>query len=502
MHIPGFRNAPLRTIAIVLVLSSALQKNLAGAPATDQASSATPQRSTVQRSAPPPRQTNLPNRNVPQRTVTRPAVQPPHTGYPATRPEPHPPVPRPGPSVSRPPQRPPQPYHPPQAGPQNSHYPRSFPGEKVVHSSTSHAIYGRDGHLRSWSGNGMTLQRGPNGSRSVFVERADHSRIAVYPHGGGWVQRPFHVGGIEYGRRTYFMNGVANDRFYRSYPFHGLSLSIYAPVRYYPADFYGWAYRPWGRHVNFSWGWQTNPWYRYYGGAFAPYAYYTAPSMFLTDYLLSSSMDAAFRQNYGNPNIGVPQPIAPLPAVTKKEIDIEIQREMKELQQERDQQPGNPPSNAPSGSIASVLADYQPHTFVTGSEVLVVDSNGSECALTPGDSVRVLPPPPAEDTQTIDVKVAWGKGSQDCQAGSTVTVALQDLQEMENFMRATADQGLDKIRTEQAIGTIPPAPPGAGAPPTPQSFPNSAPPPDTNVQTELNMQSQEADRAEQTAPKP
>ena len=53
------------------------------------------------------------------------------------------------------------------------------------------------------------------------------------------------------------------------------------------------------------------------------------------------------------------------------------------------------------------------------------------------------------------------KGGNECQKSSTVTVQLTDLQEMQNSMRETIDQGLQDLQAKQGKGGLPPAPPSA-----------------------------------------
>jgi hypothetical protein len=225
--------------------------------------------------------------------------------------------------------------------------------------------------------------------------------------------------------------------------------------------------------------------------------------MWLADYVISNDMDAAYRQATGDGTApAAPPEIAPLPSDVKDQIDAEVQRDLLQLQHERDQQAGAQPINSPSGSLAETLSDRQTHTFVAGAEVTVVDSTRDTCELTPGDSVMFSPPPPAQNASTVDVTVVWSKGGQDCQTGKTLSVSIEVLQEMQTSMLATVDEGLDKLRAQQFRGRIPPAPPGASGPTFSPAFANAAPGPDSNAPAEVNSQSQEADRAEQSAPKP
>ena len=86
---------------------------------------------------------------------------------------------------------------------------------------------------------------------------------------------------------------------------------------------------------------------------------------------------------------------------------------------------------------------------------------------------------------------------QDCAKGSMVQVQVTDLQDMQNHMRETLDQGLAELQKKQGQGGIPAAPAAAAAAPRPTEFAQAAPPPDANVQTELSQQAKEAEQAEQ-----
>jgi hypothetical protein len=155
----------------------------------------------------------------------------------------------------------------------------------------------------------------------------------------------------------------------------------------------------------------------------------------------------------------------------------------------------------PPTAIGGVLDSYE-HTFVVGNKLFVVDQNGDECGLMPSDTVKYTPPPPANDAIAVDVAVTWSKDNQDCKSGRTVTVSLQDLQEMHNNMLATINQGADRIRAEQAQGKLPASPFQANGNATSQAFLSNAPPSDNNVQSELNVQALQAGRAETTTLQP
>ena len=100
------------------------------------------------------------------------------------------------------------------------------------------------------------------------------------------------------------------------------------------------------------------------------------------------------------------------------------------------------------------------------------------------------------NSASADLMVLSSRG-QDCRKGSTVSVALQDLQEMQNQMQATIDRGMGDLQSKQGQGGLPTLPQGsAGTIDSPYA---QAAQPDTNVASELTTVTQEADRAEQQA---
>ena len=81
---------------------------------------------------------------------------------------------------------------------------------------------------------------------------------------------------------------------YRSYYYGGHPYYGYYPAYYDNPGFYGWAYNPWAAPVAWGWGWGGAPWYGFYGGYFAPYAVYPSAAFWLTDYLISANLQAAY----------------------------------------------------------------------------------------------------------------------------------------------------------------------------------------------------------------
>ncbi len=346
---------------------------------------------------------------------------------------------------------------------------------------------------------GMDVHHGLNGGRSVRVERADHSRIVAERGGRGYVQHPYGFRGHEYGHRTYYEHGRAYDRFYRGYNYHGAYIEMYAPSFYYRPAFYGWAYNPWAVPIAYpiaAWGWAAAPWYGVYGGFFTPYPVYASASLWLTDYMISQSLAASYQaqadaqvqaQAMANP--------APLTPQVKDMISAEVQRQIA-LENSEAATAKTAEADPASSGIQRMLTDNVQHVFVAGKDLDVVDAVGTECPISEGDALQLTgQTAPNADAATLSVLAS--KGGKECPRGDTVSVPLPDLQDMQNHMRETIDQGMGELQAKQGKGGLPALPPSANAPPEKAVFAMDAPPPDPTAATQINQQWGEADKAEQ-----
>lgn len=376
----------------------------------------------------------------------------------------------------------------------------------------------------------MDIHHGLTGDRRVVVERADHTRIVAERGGGGYVQHPYSFHGHEFGHRTFYEHGRAYDRFYGRYPYRGGFLEVYAPARFYPVGFYGYAYAPWAAPVPYAWGWAAAPWYGYYGPYYAPYATYAAPNYWLADFVIAASLAAAFEARAA---AGEVTPVAPAPwlddapllsearwtstarwladqlvepahadslsatpmspevkQAVADEIKAAVDRERLAAQAGA-QEDGAPDKN----NIATLLSDGQPHVLVAGKSLDLTGSNGQECALTQGDVVKVTGPL-GDAADTVSATILASKGGAECLAATTVAVTIADLQDMENHLREQLDDGLDQLQKNQGKNGLPAAPAEAAGRAVPAAFAAAAPPPDASAKNEISQQISAADQAE------
>jgi hypothetical protein len=91
---------------------------------------------------------------------------------------------------------------------------------------------------------------------------------------------------------------------------------------------------------------------------------------------------------------------------------------------------------------------------------------------------------PKSSTSTADAVVLASKGGVECERAARVEIALNDLQEMQNHMRETIDQGMANTDAAKKAATVTPA------------FAAWAPPPDPNAAREIDQQQQIAAAAE------
>jgi hypothetical protein len=369
-------------------------------------------------------------------------------------------------------------------------------------ANNNEAHFRRDGSVREVRANNMTIVHGPAGTRRIESVRADRTRIVTNRAGHGFVERPYRAGGRDYYQRTYYSHNVAYTRVYRSYYYAGGYYPGYVPVRFYSQVFYGWAYSPWAAPVYYRWGWAGSPWYGYYGGYFTPYPVYSSPSLWLTDYLMAATLQDAYQERmdaaadaqggagYSNSYSGQ----TGLTPDVKQAIADEVHRQIQQENLDRQAVSQNSGADAAPAAGLPILSGNPPHVFVVSSN-LDVTAGGQECIITQGDVLQMNDNPPP-DALSADVQVMASKG-QDCPRGSLASVSLQDLQEMQNHMRATLDQGLGELQAHPGQGGLPKPPASALRDTVTAPYAASAPPVDTNAATELRQQAQEASQAEQ-----
>jgi hypothetical protein len=371
----------------------------------------------------------------------------------------------------------------------------------------------------------MHIEHGVHGGRRVVSEH-NGARVVTYGRHGGYVQRAYVTrGGRSYYSRSYYDHGHYRSVVYRGYYYGGRNYYGYYPGYYYNPGFYGWAYNPWASPVVWGigvggWGWGGSPWYGYYGGYFAPYPVYPSAAFWLTDYLISANLQAAYaaRQDAqadaaagaggggdsgggdsgggdnggGNaaPAASNSGPVALTPEVKQaiaEEVKAQLAAEQTAAAQPAASSGGGGQPAAASGEVPAAL-DPARRTFVVDTDLAVV-ADGQDCALTAGDVITRLTDTPDQD-QKVNVSVSASKQN-DCASGKQVAVNVDDLQEMHNHFQEQLDTGMKTLASKQGSGGIPKAPDtstkNTDVPP---------PPPDTSAAKTLDDQQKAADQTE------
>jgi hypothetical protein len=399
---------------------------------------------------------------------------------------------------------------------------RPAPGRQVSLKGGGTASIRPNGQIRSINRNGMHIDHGLNGSRRIESTH-NGARIVTTGRGRGYVQRPYVTrNGHAYVSRTVVINGRAYSHVYRSYGYGGHYYYGYRPAYYYGPAYYGWAYNPWPAPVYFGWGWGGAPWYGYYGGYFAPYPSYPSAAFWLTDYLLSASLQAAYQAQVAanaanaaavngaaggggdnaapqsDANAGGDAPAASSGAVTlTPEVKAAIAEEVKAqlaAEQAEAKQPAAPaasggaqPTQASTDEVPPAL-DPARRTFVVDND-LAVTGDGQECQLTQGDVITRITDTPDSDNK-VTVSVSSSKKT-DCAAGKQVGVTVDDLQEMHNHFQEQLDNGMKELASKQGSGGLPKAPDTST---TASDVP--PPPPDASAEKTLQDQQASADQVE------
>ena len=374
------------------------------------------------------------------------------------------------------------------------------PGRTVTARNGVVGRVDRSGQITSIRGNGITINRGAGGQRTIISQRSDHTRVVSFGSGRGFVDRPLIRNGRPYLQRTYVVNGRAYASVYRGSYYRGVVYYRYVPPFYFAPAFYGWAYRPWGLRVSFNWGW--GPWFGFYGYYFNPYPYYVGPSPWLTDYIISQQLQDAYNAGYNagqqsQPSAQPPPPdqssYAPLSPELKQAIADEVSAQLAAQNNaaSSNTQAAPPAAGAaPTDNVAPDALDPKTRTFIVSTPLAEQLSNGAECPLGSGDVLTRIDDTP-DANQNVQVLVSSSQAN-DCPSGSQLSVGVQDLQDMYNSFREKMDAGLNQLAQNQGKNGIPAAPAA-----TPMPNADGTAQPDSSAQADLQQQQQQAQAAEQ-----
>ncbi len=342
-------------------------------------------------------------------------------------------------------------------------------------------------------GNNMFVARAARGDRATLSLRNGGVMVVTFGHDRGFVQRPM-PGRQGYFQRTSVVNGQPAARVYRIGSYRGVIYFRPVPAVRYQPQFYQWAGSSWSSPVGYAWSGPQAQAAEAYSNYFTPSSSYSSPSAWLTDYVLSSSLQVAYQnhQEYpptpggAAPEQASTQP-APVSPEVKEAITQEVQAEVTQEQAEASQ--GG--AAAANGQAPPPVLDPNQRTVLV-SQSLDVPAGTATCALTAGDVVNrsgdnLLP------GNKVAVNVVSSKAG-DCPANTSTQIDLAVLQEMHNQFQEQIDAGLSTLASSEGSGGLPAGPVANGVP-----TPDGAAQPDRDVVATLAQQQSEADNAEATA---
>lgn len=384
---------------------------------------------------------------------------------------------------------------------------RVRPGDHVVRAAGAEISRNSEGRVRSIRASGMEIYHTGNGGRIITAEKADGTVAVVNQNGAGYIAQPYDYHGSSLGwsgwqfvERTYSANAGYPSKIgiYQRYTYYdSIVLDVYAPRLFYAPGFYGWAYDPWMQSALYSWGWNDEPWYAYFAAYFSASPSYGSPAFWLTDYMISQTLRYAYQDSAqadynaqpDGPAGGASEtsglnarpaslfrqsisaaPPDPLTPEVKADIADEVRREIA-LENSESNGPGGPPDPGSSGVERMVTEDV-PHVFVV-SAPLDLSSGGAECTVTEGDVLQLKPGTAPGAAAANAVVLASRSG--DCRKGAMVTVGMIDLQEMQNHMRQSIDDGLAQLRESEGREGLPPPPRSADTAPVESNWASAAP---------------------------
>lgn len=342
--------------------------------------------------------------------------------------------------------------------------------------------------------NKMVIDHGPRGGRMVENGRPGARVVSYGPH-RGFVERPLRPG---YMSRTYVRGGRTYAHVFREYRYHNMAYYRYVHGYYYDRRFYGWAVNRWGAPGHYAWSGIATPapWMGYYRGYFTPYPVYDSPDMWLTDYLITENLRLAYEneqaEREGQPPPPAPNPDPNAPTLSPK-VKEAIAAEVKEQLAAEQAAAAKPPvagnQGAPSGEEVPDALSPTIRVFVVASSLdLSTPDGGQPCSLSPGDVLMRLSDSP-DANQKVNASVQSSKQG-GCATGQTVSVSVQDLQEMHNHFQEQLDSGLGKLAENQAKGL--PTAPQAGGHPVPEGTAEPAP----EAESQLAAQDSDATKVE------
>jgi hypothetical protein len=307
----------------------------------------------------------------------------------------------------------------------------------------------------------MTIARGHHQEGHFEAQLSAGERVVGWGSHEGYVERPLPRGDSHFVQRTYIYGGRQTAAVYRTFDYHGITLAHYVPDRRYSKEFYEWAARPWPAHTHYMWGFRDQAWA-------APYRHhfdreYRDFAAWLADYLLVTTLwqeqidatGASYADISGSFYVGEnPEPYTgqdvaisnsgqaavyadPVDLPPTGPIEDQIRTNQKALAEKAEA-----PSSTPEADLKPVALDPRIKLYIVNSPLIIHDDH-IDCSLTHGASL-ILPVPAQDGALTVDA-VVKSSHQGECAIGSTISVAVRALQEMQNWFAPNANDGTQTL---------------------------------------------------------
>lgn len=373
------------------------------------------------------------------------------------------------------------------------------------------ATFNSTGRVTSLHTATMDVRHTANGGRIVISHRADGATVVATGTHSGYVERTIVHGNKTYVQRTVVFNNRVVTRTFVDYRYAGFFLPHFVTPVFYSRAFYGWVYHPWVAPVHFTFGFVGAPWYLGPEPYFAVSPLYPSASFWLADYAIGETLSAAYdlhQQELAEKVLDTEAAVAAehtedsddAPTLRASEttpitpeLKAAIAEEIRQQIAADNTAAANPEKGADYAELPTVLREHN-HVFVASDSIGVVTTDQQECQLQPGDILQ-LNAAPTEGSPLAQLRVASSKVT-DCPAGVQVMISVQDLQDMQNNLRAQIASGLETLQKQQGQSGLPAEPADALSIPPKPSVSGLDTAPDQDAISDLDQESQRADTLE------
>jgi len=239
-------------------------------------------------------------------------------------------------------------------------------------------------------------------------------------------------------RTVYLRNHRSLELHYR--PVRVGAMSLYVYNARFNVGFYSRFPRVFRVSYPNYWFLASDAWYYRYQRYYPYRATYLSPSQWLLDYYYSDLL-RDYQEEIAEQQAIIDQQNqmiqSQMPTTVRGQLETQVQNAM-----------ANPQA---SSSVVDSLRDPA-HLYVVSEEVNVQTQDGQTCSVTRGDVLQLANDGYASGSPVATLQVVSAK-DESCDAGSAVTLSVDQLQEFENAMSSGIDEGLDAMSTDSRLKT-------------------------------------------------